>query len=330
MPRVYYHLSKYISHRTAGSNYIDAMLAAGIDIVSRPEQADIVIIHDDPLNYESILSSLGKVSAKLIAYSVWETEELPQQYVSPLKQFDEIWTCSPFSARAFSKHFKNIRIIPHIVGNHPADNESIRTARELISHSDDNFYFFTIVDAVNPRKNFQNLLQVFIKTFTGKRNVFLVVKQHRFPMDLSSLPQVIDLPLKLSPQEISALHSVCSCYVSLHHAEAWGLPISDAMSAGKPVIATGYSGNMYYMNNDNSLPVKYSLVNVPGKMCSLIPLYTADMVWAEPDLAHASYLMKKLVKKGHIKEIAYNAKLSMEDFKPEKIGMLIRHSLSET
>ena len=35
----------------------------------------------------------------------------------------------------------------------------------------------------------------------------------------------------------------CDCYVSLHRSEGLGLTMAEAMALGKPVIATGYSGN---------------------------------------------------------------------------------------
>ena len=38
------------------------------------------------------------------------------------------------------------------------------------------------------------------------------------------------------------------CYVSLHRAEGFGYTLAEAMWIGKPVIATGYSGNVDYMS----------------------------------------------------------------------------------
>ena len=60
------------------------------------------------------------------------------------------------------------------------------------------------------------------------------------------------------------------------------------MYLGKPVIATGYSGNLDFMTEGNSLLVDYRLVPIgPGA-----PPYPADGEWAEPDVEHAAELMR--------------------------------------
>ena len=59
------------------------------------------------------------------------------------------------------------------------------------------------------------------------------------------------------------------------------MPHFNAMAAGNPVIATGYSGTQEFMNVENSLPLPYQLrpvFNMPGSY------YEPDMTWAEPDL----------------------------------------------
>ena len=64
----------------------------------------------------------------------------------------------------------------------------------------------------------------------------------------------------LDPLDNSSLIALCDCYVSLHRAEGFGLGPAEAMWLGKPVIATGYSGNLDFMTPTNSLLVDYRLV----------------------------------------------------------------------
>ncbi|MFO1146555.1 MAG: hypothetical protein U1E33_08450 [Rhodospirillales bacterium] len=62
------------------------------------------------------------------------------------------------------------------------------------------------------------------------------------------------------------------------------------MLLGKPVVATGFSGNVDFMNKENSLLVDYSVVPI-GK--TILP-YDADMRWAVPSEEHAAVLMRRL------------------------------------
>ena len=60
--------------------------------------------------------------------------------------------------------------------------------------------------------------------------------------------------------ELTGLLRTADCYLSPHRAEGFGLTLLEAMSLGKPVVATNYSGNVDFMTSDNSYPVDYRLV----------------------------------------------------------------------
>jgi hypothetical protein len=54
---------------------------------------------------------------------------------------------------------------------------------------------------------------------------------------------------------------------------------------GKPVIATGYSGNLDFMNRNNSLLVE---IREDG------PIYTRGNFWAEPSVKQAAAYMREV------------------------------------
>jgi glycosyltransferase involved in cell wall biosynthesis len=82
--------------------------------------------------------------------------------------------------------------------------------------------------------------------------------------------------------------ALCDCYVSLHRSEGLGLTMAEAMGRGKPVIATGYSGNMDFTNEENSYLVNYSLVPIGPHH----EPYPSTQKWADPDLEHAARLLR--------------------------------------
>jgi glycosyltransferase involved in cell wall biosynthesis len=64
--------------------------------------------------------------------------------------------------------------------------------------------------------------------------------------------------------------------------------MAEAMSLGKPVIATGYSGNLDFMDEENSFLVPYSLTSIPPGCTP----YPEGYPWADPDLDEAARLMR--------------------------------------
>jgi glycosyltransferase involved in cell wall biosynthesis len=89
---------------------------------------------------------------------------------------------------------------------------------------------------------------------------------------------------------MSGLMAACDCYVSLHRAEGFGLTMAEAMAIGKPVSATGYSGNVDFMNEENSYLVDYRIGRV-GPECEIYP---PEGEWADPSIEHAAELMRRV------------------------------------
>ena len=84
--------------------------------------------------------------------------------------------------------------------------------------------------------------------------------------------------------------SLADCYVSLHRSEGLGLTITEALSLGVPVIATGYSGNLDFMDEWNTWRVPCSMAQVGSGAGG----YPKDALWAEPDLDEAARMMREV------------------------------------
>ena len=88
--------------------------------------------------------------------------------------------------------------------------------------------------------------------------------------------------------DVVALMESSDCVVSLHRAEGFGFVMAEAMLLGKPVIATGYSGNVDFTLSSNSFLVGYTLCPV-GPDCQP---YDPEALWANPSEEDAAAQMR--------------------------------------
>jgi glycosyltransferase involved in cell wall biosynthesis len=101
--------------------------------------------------------------------------------------------------------------------------------------------------------------------------------------------------------------------------------MAEAMTLGKPVIATNYSGNVDFMTSTNSLLVPFTRVRVGPDSHP----YPASSTWAEPDLHEAALFMRKLVEDEQLrKEIGHRAQVDLANsFNASKTGAQMREAL---
>lgn len=233
-----------------------------------------------------------------IGYWAWELSQFPEEWCNSFQYFDEIWVPSGFVQDSVARvsPIPVVRI-PHSIAE--SGNEAPLFDRQHFGIPQDIFVFLFIFDfdSFAARKNPYGIVKAFKKVFKGKDNTILVLKcshSNHYPEDYQTLMAMSgDENIKvinnvISREELNALLSHTDCFVSLHRSEGFGLTIAEAMSMGKPVIATSYSGNMDFMTQGNSFPVKYNLIEIDQDYGP----YKKGWIWAEPDLEHAASLMR--------------------------------------
>jgi glycosyltransferase involved in cell wall biosynthesis len=162
-----------------------------------------------------------------------------------------------------------------------------------------------------------------LKTSLGERHPTQLTELR----DAASGSNVTIIDKVFSPDEVLSLMDAVDAYVSLHRSEGLGLTMAEAMLMGKPVIATNFSGNVDFMDSENSLLVPYKLV----KLGKPIPPYDANLEWAEPSVEDAAKLMRQIYEnQAWAREIGGRAKISAEtNLSLESAGRRIAERLIE-
>lgn len=174
------------------------------------------------------------------------------------------------------------------------------------------------------RKNPEMVLEAFAKSIGIKNDTKLVIKTihseeypdqkeflYKLVKELGINKKVVFINDAISKNEMISLINASNCYISLHRGEGLGLGMIEAMSLGKPVIATNYSGNTEFMNKDNSLLVDYKLVDANDNYKA----YEYVQKWAEPNEETAEkYLWDLYNNPEYAKEIGNKAKDFIEKY----------------
>ena len=229
----------------------------------------------------------------------WELEEFPRKFAAAFDYVDEVWALSSFARDAIAAASpKPVYAFPLPVVA-PAPEPGVGR-KELDLPEGFIFLFCFDLLSIFERKNPLGLLEAFRKAFEPGEGPTLVIKVvngemepaalERLKVAAASRPDVIIRDEYLDSGTNAALMAACDCYVSLHRSEGFGLTLAEAMALGKPVVATGYSGNLDFMTPDTAYLVPWAQGEVPAG-CSPYP---AGARWAEPDLDAAALIMREV------------------------------------
>lgn len=267
------------------------------------------------INGDMVENTLRQLSSDLprgaynVIYPMWELSQYPKPWADQLNKFDEVWAPSKFTYQSLKSAISKPVIHMPLPGE--INLNSFLGRRYFgIPESSFTFLFFFDFTSYLARKNPFAVLRAFeeLCKYRPKADLCLLIKamggerrkedhiafcEHitRFKSGALGNARVLIIDKVLTDNEMKNLLRSCDCFISLHRSEGFGLGMITAMYMAKPVVATGYSGNLDFMTDKNSCLVRYDLCDVPN---GAYP-FSEGQVWAEPDVTHAVYHMLKLV-----------------------------------
>lgn len=266
-------------------------------------------------------------TAYRIGYWHWEQTKLPEAFMNGFDGLDEIWVPTAFVQEAVSNASPiPVVRVPHAI----AFDVDATWSRRTFGIPENRFAVLVMYDfhSYRYRKNPEAAIAAFKQAALPRKDMCLVIKTinaEKYPQEYAALKQdvadlecVVLLENTLTREQVYALEACCDCLLSLHRAEGFGLSIAEMMYLGKPVIATGWSGNMEYMTPMNSFPVNYEL----KPLAKPLGVYAAGLDWAEPDVEHAAKCLRTVVEDTALAQaIGGRAEQAMRSrFSPAAIG----------
>ncbi len=233
-----------------------------------------------------------------IGYWFWELSVVPADQEPAFAHIDRIWAPSEFVAKAYRSSGDTPVELHPIRMPEPAPSDATRSELGM----PDGFTFLTSFDhfSVIERKNPTTVIAAFREAFPRRDDVFLVVKSINGDQRPASMRQVMDardgddrivvIDRHIEAADQAAMIRHADCLVSLHRSEGLGLHLAEAMWLGTPVVATGYGGNVDFMDEHNSIVIDHNLVPVFNGEGA----YPEGEVWAQPNILQATDALRRI------------------------------------
>lgn len=250
-----------------------------------------LILHVNGFMQPWALAVLGRSAVgpkRVIGYWAWELPRLPEEWRHGFRSAHEIWVPSRYVAEAVrSAGNLPVRVVPHPMP--PPDPAPL--GRDAFGLPADAFVALAMFDATSSiaRKNPLAAIRAHRAAFGERPDRILVLKTHGTSKAgaawaelaaATAAPNIRVIDAVMPERDRWALMAAADALVSPHRAEGYGLAIAEAMSLGRAVVATGWSGNTDFMTGPGCVALPYRLVPAEDPQATY---HHPEMRWAEPD-----------------------------------------------
>jgi glycosyltransferase involved in cell wall biosynthesis len=269
-----------------------------------PGSGGTLIVHHNAPYLPHALWALGHARVRgrrVVGYWAWEFPRIPDLWLPSLRYLHEIWVPSELTRVAVSAATDlPVHVVPHPLPP-PVVTPNMRARLGLPENALIVLTAFHMGSAFT-RKNPLAAIAAFRRAFGDAPNRLLAIKlidhgaspiaRSELERAIAGAPNIRLVNVMLPPPNMAGLIAAVDIVLSLHRSEGFGLVPAEAMQLGKPVVATGWSGNMDFMNERNSAPVSYDLVPVHDPYDGA---FIADgQLWADAHVDHAAEWLRRL------------------------------------
>lgn len=251
------------------------------------------IIHANPPEALVLFTSINPNAVPTglrLAYWAWELGVVPKSWAQLASAFDDILVPSKFVQDSLAARNISSTLLSHPVSVgrtvNWVDCRKSSKARTFLIQMDGNSSF--------DRKNILTGIKAFKKTFAGKTGFELILKtrsltevhEQKIRTELDGVSNVRWLNWSLGEASYQELWTRVDCVLSTHRSEGFGLGLAEAAWLNRPVIGTGWSGNMDFMSGAKDGILPYQLIPVKTEDELYGEYAETGTHWAEVEVEH--------------------------------------------
>lgn len=268
-------LGKQIAKGLSSTHFFKLVYLNGQKITD--DMPDIIFTYGMPDLYKTALEirKLYKKKIPIVHYFVWESSELPKDFVREYKKPDLLITATKYTARQAKKQGLKSK-----VWHHSVDNRFKYTPRK-----DDGVFTFLHHNAYEFRKGWELVLQAFVEEFREEEPVKLIMKarerkqsawllpkekrasyeevkwrrEHReeyLKKASLEIPNIEEIIGHISDEEMVRINDEADCFVFPAKGEGWALPPFEAMAQGIVPIIPNKGCFTEWFDKDTMIEVK--------------------------------------------------------------------------
>lgn len=250
--------------------------------------------------------------APAICYTLFETDRCPAAWVAALSKMDKVVVFSEFNRRGWEDSgipVEKLDKLPPAIDSFLYNPDGPR----LSIKNKKGFVFLTSGDFTE-RKNFEAVIEAYVKEFNSSDPVTLVVKAHyggfvkkhrrecmqrlqkiANAFNQEDAPRILFWGDKISDYAMAALYRSVDAFVLTSRGEGLGLQYLEAMASGTPIIHADWSAQTDYLNQENSYPVQSTLRIIDDPNYIVKCPQALNSKWCQVDIQDLKNAMRHVV-----------------------------------